>query len=1057
MLGLTAFHLGRAEEPTSAGLPILRSGCEVDYPPFCLVGGDGTADGFSVELMQAAVRAMGHTVSFPTAPWAEVKGWLERGEVQALPLVGRTPEREAVFDFSFPYLTLHGALVVRRDAEPIWTLDDLKGRRVATMRGDNAEEFLRRTNREFQIVTTATFEDALQDLAAGGVDGVVMPRLVALRLIHKGWTDTLRISADPVVGFQQEFCFAVREGDRETLALLNEGLAYVMADGTFRRLHAKWFAALELPGRRLVIGGDANFPPYEFLDGQGRPSGFCTELTRAIASELELDVEIRLGNFARLRELLKRGEIDAMQGVLYSPERVQEFDFSPPHSVISCLAVVRQGAMAPPSTPVELEGKRLVVEAGDRLHDYALKHGLTNHLTTVVSQEVALREVAEGRQDCALACRMPALYFIERRGWTNLALANSPLFTDEYCYAVPKGHSALLAQLSEGVNLLAARGEHRKIHDKWLGPYRHSPPSWRLVLRYLAMVVVPLMGVLGISLFWSWTLRRKVAVQTRELRAMVKENQDARHALLGLLEDQQRTEQESMRMSVRFKALIENAPDGIVLVDQAGQMVFASPSARRMFGFGMDDDLSRLELNGFTHPEDLPTVLKTLGDLRQNPGPVHTLEYRFRHHDGAWIWVESVFSNLLGVPGIEAIVINFRNITDRKRAEERQDSLQAQLQQAQKLESVGRLAGGVAHDFNNMLQSILGHVELMQMKGLPSPDLRMDLEEIRKAAQRSADLTRQLLGFARKQTIMPKIIDINQTVDGLLTMMRRLLGEDIELVWKPGAERMLVKIDPTQIDQILVNLALNARDALNGTGRILLETQRGRPPVETSGVGVAGTPGGDFVLLRITDNGCGMSPEVQAQILEPFFTTKPLGKGTGLGLPMVYGMVKQNQGELTFISEVGKGSVFTVYLPLVLPEPAEHSAAVRQTDLPGGRERVLVVEDEPSIRVTLVRFLESLGYTAWSADNPEQALAMLRNPGLGIALLITDVVMPGLSGGELVSKARALRPGLKCLHISGYPDDDLSRRGIVDKKVPFLPKPFTRDQLAHKVREALGG
>ena len=519
VFGWVTQSAGWAEDAEPSALPSLRSGCEIDYPPFCLVREDGSADGFAVELMQAAARAMGYNVSFPTAPWAEVKGWLERGEVQALPLVGRTPEREGLFDFSIPFLTLHGALVVRKDSPDIWSLNDLRGRKVATMKGDNAEEFLLRTPRDFEIISETTYEVALNELRAGGVDAVVMPRLVAVRMVQQVGYGNLDIVRVPVAGYQQEFCFAVREGDRETLALLNEGLAYVMADGTFRRLHAKWFAALELPGRRLVIGGDANFPPYEFLDEQGRPSGFCSELTRAIASELELDVEIRLGNFARLREQLKRGEIDAMQGVLYSPERVQEFDFSPPHSVVSCLAVVRQGAMAPPSTPVELEGKRLVVEAGDRLHDYALKHGLTNHLTTVVSQEVALREVAEGRQDCALVCRMPALYFIERRGWTNLALANSPLFSDEYCYAVPKGHSALLAQLSEGVNLLAARGEHRRIHDKWLGPYRHSPPSWRVVLRYLAMVVVPLMGVLGISLFWSWSLRRKVESQTKELRA----------------------------------------------------------------------------------------------------------------------------------------------------------------------------------------------------------------------------------------------------------------------------------------------------------------------------------------------------------------------------------------------------------------------------------------------------------------------------------------------------------------------------------------------------------
>ena len=505
--------------------------------------------------------------------------------------------------------------------------------------------------------------------------------------------------------------------------------------------------------------------------------------------------------------------------------------------------------------------------------------------------------------------------------------------------------------------------------------------------------------------------------------------------------------EEAMRLEQIFsQTIIDSIPGPFYVLDERGGYV-------RWNAYQRDQIIGRTEENtvGFgainsIHPDDREAIAARIATVLQH-GTVETVEGRVLLRGGpAFRWFLMTGRQLV-VNGKVFLVGIGIDITERKRAEEEREKLQHQLQQAQKLESVGRLAGGVAHDFNNMLQSILGHAELMQMKGLPTPDLRMDLEEIRKAAQRSAELTRQLLGFARKQPIAPKVLDINQTVNGLLNMLRRLLGEDIELVWKPGPGPLVVKIDPAQIDQILVNLALNARDAITGAGRILLETKPERSPGET---------GGNYVCLRISDNGCGMSPEVQAQILEPFFTTKPLGKGTGLGLPMVYGMVKQNQGELTFSSEVGKGSVFTVFLPLVQPESAEPSAPVRQTDSPGGRESVLVVEDEPSIRAALVRFLESLGYTACSADSPEQALAMLQNPGLRIALLVTDVVMPGMSGGELVSKARALCPGLKCLHISGYPDDDLSRRGTMDKKIPFLSKPFTRDQLAHKVREALG-
>ncbi len=511
------------------------------------------------------------------------------------------------------------------------------------------------------------------------------------------------------------------------------------------------------------------------------------------------------------------------------------------------------------------------------------------------------------------------------------------------------------------------------------------------------------------------------------------------------LTEYKQTEEAARREQIFSQTVIDSIPGTFYALDEHGRYVRWNAYQRDEILGQPEEKIAGLNAIDTIHPDDREMIGARIANVLKN-GTVETVESRVLLRGGpAFRWLVMTGRRML-IDGKALLVGIGIDITERKQAEEERGKLQTQLQQAQKLESVGRLAGGIAHDFNNMLQSILGHAELMQMKGLLSPDLRMDLEEIRKAAQRSANLTRQLLGFARKQIIQPKVIDINQTVEGLLTMLRRLIGEDIELVWSPGPGQLVVKMDPAQIDQILVNLALNARDAINGPGRILLETKLEGPPVE---------PGGNYVCLRISDNGCGMSPEVQAQILNPFFTTKPLGKGTGLGLPMVYGIVKQNQGELTFTSEAGKGSCFAVFLPLVQPELTKSSVPVHPPDLPGGHECILVVDDESSIRVTLVRFLKSLGYTACSADNPEQALAMLKNPEHGIDLMITDVVMPNMSGGDLIREAKALCPGLAYLLISGYLDDDLSRRGILDKKIPFLPKPFTHDQLAHKVREAL--
>ena len=492
---------GAAEQSADPDL-ILHSASEYDYPPFSIIDGNGRPGGFSVDLFTAAVRAMGRDVSFHVGPWAEVKEMLKSGEVDALPLVGRTPEREAVFDFTFPYLSLHGAIVVRTGEDQIRDLDDLSGRDVAVMKGDNAEEFLRRFGEDINISTTATFEDALRELSEGRHDAVVVQRLVALRLIRAAGITNLSVINKPLKGFQQDFCFAVREGDKETLALLNEGLSLVMADGTFRYLNAKWFAALELPSnQRIVVGGDRNFPPFEFLDEHGLPAGYNVEITRAIARELGLDIEIRLDDWGEIRKGLASGAIDAVQGMFYSAERDLEFDFSAPHTVINYVAVVRKGTGDPPASPDELTGKRLVVMQGDIMHDLALKQGLGGHVATVASQEDALRELAEGKHDCALVARRPAMYWIEKNGWDDLLVGRHSLISPEYCYAVPHNHQALLAQFSEGLKIIKETGEYRRIQKKWLGVYDDSSISLVAILRHVAMGAVPLLIILFLVFF----------------------------------------------------------------------------------------------------------------------------------------------------------------------------------------------------------------------------------------------------------------------------------------------------------------------------------------------------------------------------------------------------------------------------------------------------------------------------------------------------------------------------------------------------------------------------
>ena len=383
-----------------------------------------------------------------------------------------------------------------------------------------------------------------------------------------------------------------------------------------------------------------------------------------------------------------------------------------------------------------------------------------------------------------------------------------------------------------------------------------------------------------------------------------------------------------------------------------------------------------------------------------------------------------------------------------------QRQLETQFRQAQKMEAVGRLAGGVAHDFNNMLGVILGYTSIALGQADPSQPLFANLQEIEKAAERSAGLTRQLLAFARKQEIEPKILDLNDAVSGTLKMLGRLIGENIHLVWIPGSDLQPVKIDPSQIDQILANLCLNARDAIGGPGKVTLAT--GNVTIDTTycSTHAEGVPG-EYVFLSVSDNGHGMDPETLAHIFEPFFTTKGVGEGTGLGLATVYGIVKQNNGFIYAYSEPGLGTTFRIYLPQVAKEAVQSAVAVK-AKVPAGRgETVLLVEDEPSLIVVFKLFLEDLGYNVLPAGTPKEALELSGRHSGDIHLLLTDVVMPGMNGRKLADLILADRPDIKVIFMSGYTADVIIERGVLDQNKAFITKPFSQNELALKVRSLL--
>ncbi len=390
----------------------------------------------------------------------------------------------------------------------------------------------------------------------------------------------------------------------------------------------------------------------------------------------------------------------------------------------------------------------------------------------------------------------------------------------------------------------------------------------------------------------------------------------------------------------------------------------------------------------------------------------------------------------------------------RIRAEKHQEQLQIELAQARKLESVGRLAGGVAHDFNNLIMGIMGYTELSRDALEPNHPIRPWLDEITSGAQRSANLTRQLLAFARQQIIAPEVLDINSTIAGMLKLLKRLLREDINLVWNPGPESLRVKMDPSQLDQILVNLAVNARDAMPGVGQFTLETRETN--LEPTLIAEAeDSPIGPFLQLTVSDTGRGMDAETLEHIFEPFFTTKRLGEGTGLGLATVYGIVKQNKGFIAVSSRPLEGTTFRLYLPLHTADEGATPSLTPLQESPRGQETILLVEDEDAVRLTVELFLKTLGYSVLVAATPQEALRFKTEYPGRIHLLITDVIMPIMSGRDLAQQLIEQHPEIKCLYMSGYPSDIIARQGVLDPNVAFIAKPFSREILAFKIRETL--
>ncbi len=768
--------------------------------------------------------------------------------------------------------------------------------------------------------------------------------------------------------------------------------------------------------REVRVAVEKAYAPFVFVGRDGTPQGIAIDYLRLL--EREPGLRFALGTTGELAPLLAQirdRQVDLHPALTATPERAAFLRFTAPYFSVPAVVVTRRDHLLP--GPLEPSSStRVAVGEGYAVEEFLRQRLPGLLLVRAPDDEACLRLVASGSVEAAVVDLASASYIISSTGLQGLQVGANVGFSYELAMAVRADQPELQALLDARLRHLDPRDvEH--VRDTWL---RLAPAEtgsrafWLGLFATLSVGLLLATGAFGVN----WALRTTVRRRTHELAAS----------------------------EARFRALIERSSDLTLVVDPQGGITFASPAAMQLLGRTPEALLGR-RLLSLVHPDDVASLAVL---MEVSPGALSRLnrvELRLQRQDGTWAQLESEARNLVVVPGVRGVVLNSRDLSERNRFRE-------QLLQSQKLESIGRLAGGVAHDFNNLLTVILTCGEELgaaaQARESVDPVL---VDDLLHASRRAAELTAQLLAFARKQLVAPVVLDLDTLVRDSEKLLGRLLGEDVRVVHVACDGPGHVRCDAGLLGQLIMNLAVNARDAMPRGGTLTLAVSNvefspgaARPDPEM--------PSGSWVRLRVADTGAGMPAEVLAHCFEPFFTTKGAGRGTGLGLATVHGIVKQSGAFITVRSLAGQGTTFDVYFARAQGEPLTLVAPVSGVGARGD-ETVLVVEDEPRVREVAVRALTAAGYRVLEASSGEEALRVFSGEPGPVDLLVSDVVMGGMSGRELSQRLVAVRPALRVLFVSGYSDETISRHGVLDEGVSLLPKPFTPEVLRRRVREVL--
>jgi PAS domain S-box-containing protein len=779
----------------------------------------------------------------------------------------------------------------------------------------------------------------------------------------------------------------------------------------------------------LLLLADQDYPPLSYRDGDAA-SGMDVEIARALSGKLGRDIRVVVMDWDLAQQKVLRGEADGLLSMSVSPDRQALFDFTDSTITHDFGIFVRRGGLAN-TGPVELSGKRIGVTPGGLPRRLLAP---AHDLVLIRNYEDGFARLASGAIDAVAADRWVGAYTLERGGFRGIVATGPPFATLPGGIAVRKGQRALVDDLDAAVRVLKSDGTLEQIQERWR-PKEMLFVSRQRVNRLVTLgAIVSLTAVCAAVALWAMTAAR----HSRARKALESNGIIARR----------QAEEALRRTETSYREVVENANDVIFTVDREGHCLSMNRAGREITGY-VADDTRGIHLAKLVAPDYADFARQQLERVLDGE-VVPTFELEIVSREGRRLTLEldvhALYSGgtRIGVQGIA------RDITVRK-------ELEGQLRQAQKMEAIGRLAGGIAHDFNNLLTVIVGYSELVGAALGPDSPVHEDVCEIRRAASSAESLTRQLLIFSRKDVVQPAVLDLNEIVDRLDRMLRRIVGEDIHFIVRLAHDPARIKADAGQIEQVVMNLVVNARDAMPEGGSLTVETQAvllDEAFVRKHSRSTAGA----FVRLTVADTGHGMTPEVRAQIFTPFFTTKGPSTGTGLGLATVHGIVLQSGGWIDVESQVGTGTRFAIYFPRVTMEPAAGTQVSARTSVAVGvTGTILFVEDDDSIRALGARTLRNQGFTVLVARHAAEALQMAEDPNRRIDLLLTDIVMPGLSGRELAARLLQSRAGLKVLYTSGYNDDAVALRDVQVNGPGFIQKPYSSGELARHVRVLLGG